>query len=38
MHLIDEAVSIGIAVFALAAFDFESLDIAGGRQSRYPFI
>ena len=37
-HLIDEAIGIGIAVFALAAVDLECLDIAGGRQSRYPFI
>ena len=33
-----EAVGIGIAAFAFAAFDLERLDIAGGRQSRHPFI
>ena len=37
-QLIDEAVGIGIALFAFAAFDLEGLDIAGGFQSRHPFI
>ena len=37
-HLSDEAIGIGIAVFTLAALDLQGLNIAGGCQSRHPFI